>query len=151
MSEFRSKLKVEVGEADSYFILIEPLVYYSDLVGCEIVVPTGYSTNFASIPRLFQNIIQVNGKHRRPAAVHDYLCDFKKMLGMPQGLVDKIFREAMAVVDVDFVESAVMYRMVRRYQITKAFLKGESYSGNPMTPEQEEFMRAALSGKLKPN
>lgn len=147
MSEFRSKLHVEVGDEDNKFILLAPLVYYSDLVGGEIVVPAGYATDFASIPRLFQNIIQVNGRHRKPAVLHDYLCDFKKMLGMPQGFADKIFREAMKVVDVAFVESAVMYRMVRRYQMTAAWLKGQSYDGNPMTPEEEAFMRAALSGK----
>ena len=146
-SEFRTRLRVEVDDEDSYFILIAPLIYYSELLGGEIVVPEGYRTNFASIPRIFQNIIQVNGKHRRPACVHDFLCDHKKLFGMPQGFADKIFREAMCVVDVEYVESAVMYRMVRRYQITAAFLKGESYNGNPMTPEEEEAMRKALGRK----
>ncbi len=147
MSEFRSRLHVEVGDEDNKFILLAPLIYYSDLVGGEIVVPTGYKTDFASIPRIFQNIIQVNGKHRRPAVVHDFLCDNKKLVGMPQGFADKIFREAMKVVDVDFVESAIMYRMVRRYQMTMAFLRGQSYIGNPMTLEEEAFMRKALSGE----
>jgi hypothetical protein len=147
MSEFRSRLHVEVDDEDNKFILLVPLVYYSDLLQGEIVVPTGYKTDFASIPRIFQNVIQVNGRHRRPAVIHDYLCDNKKVVGMPQGFADKIFREAMCVVDVDFVESAVMYRMVRRYQMFAAFLKGQSYNGNPMTPQEEEFMRAALSGK----
>lgn len=148
MAEFRSPLHVEVGDEDSKFILLAPLIYYSDLAQCEIVVPAGYSTDFASIPRIFQNIIQVNGRHRKPAVLHDYLCDSKKLFGMPQGFADKIFREAMEVVDVDFVESKVMYRMVRRYQMTMAFLKGQSYHGNPMTPEEVEFMRAALSGNV---
>jgi hypothetical protein len=147
MSEFRSRLRLEDDDEDSYFVLIAPLIYYSDLVGGEIVVPEGYRTDLASIPRIFQTIIQVNGRHRRPAVIHDYLCDNKKELGMPQGFADKIFREAMKVVDVDFVESAVMYRMVRRYQMTMAFLKGQSYHGNPMTPEEEEFMRKALRGE----
>jgi hypothetical protein len=147
MSEFRSRLHVEVGDEDNKFILLMPLVYYSDLVKGEIVVPAGYATDFASIPCMFQNIIQVNGRHRRPAVIHDYLCDFKKLLGMPQGFADKIFREAMKVVDVEYVQSAVMYRMVRRYQMTMAFLKGQSYHGNPMTPEEEEFMRKALRGE----
>ncbi len=119
---------MRVVDGEGMFRLLSPLVYYSDLLGEEIVVPTGFETDFASIPRIFQNIIQVNGKHRKAAVVHDYLCVNKKKLRMPQGLADKIFREAMRCLDVEFVESSLMYRMVRRYQRTMAWLKGESYA-----------------------
>jgi hypothetical protein len=128
MSEFRSRCIVEVDDEPHYFVLTQPLIYYSDLLGREVVVPVGYRTNFASIPRLFQTIIQVNGRHRKAAVVHDYLCDNKEAEGMLQGLVDKVFREAMKVLDVDFVESSTMYRLVRRYQKTMAWIKGESYA-----------------------
>jgi hypothetical protein len=132
---FCSRLVVEVGAMEGIFILDEPLIYYSAFLGREIEVPKGLETDFASIPRLLQNIIQVNGKHRRAAVVHDYLCvqidngvtDWSLPANLTQGMADKVFREAMKCLDVEFVESSVMYRMVRRYQKTKAWLKGETY------------------------
>jgi hypothetical protein len=133
---FCSKLVVEVSSFEGLFVLDEPLIYYSAILGKEIRVPKGFPTDFASIPRLFQNIIQVNGKHRPAAVVHDYLCAVvdndldwavPELRGITQGLADKIFREAMRCLDVEFVESSVMYRMVRRYQKIKAWFKGEEY------------------------
>lgn len=133
-SEFRSECDVRVTDKENIFVLIAPLVYYSELLGQEITVPTGYPTDFASIPRLFQSVIQVNGRHRKAAVIHDYLCTLvdlelkeQTMPNMTQGKADKIFREAMRVLDVEFVESSIMYRMVRRYQKTKAWIKGEVY------------------------
>ena len=126
-SEFRSECIVKVTDQDGIFELVEPLIYYSELLGREIIVPPKELTDFASIPRLFQNIIQVNGRHRKPAVVHDHLCEHKALYGINQGMADKVFREAMRVVDVEFVESSVMYQLVRRYQKTKAWLKGETY------------------------
>jgi hypothetical protein len=136
LPNFCSRLVVEVSGMEGLFILDEPLIYYSAFLGREIRVPKGFPTDFASIPRLLQNIIQVNGKHRPAAVVHDYLCALVDhdlswtVPGMPeltQGMADKVFREAMKCLDVEFVESSVMYRMVRGYQKTKAWLKGETY------------------------
>jgi hypothetical protein len=124
---FCSKLIVEVIPEEGMFRLTEPLIFYSVLLGREIIVPPTFDTDFASIPRIVQNIIQVNGRHRPAAVVHDFLCKFKQLFGINQGMADKIFREAMKCLDVEFVESSIMYRMVRRYQKTKAWLKGETY------------------------
>jgi len=133
-AEFRSRCVVEVDDEPHYFVLTEPLTFYSAIFDKEVTAPAGYRTNFASIPRLFQAIIQVNGRHRKAAVIHDYLCDLIDrqvtdwtLENMTQGKADKIFREAMKVLDVDFVESSVMYRMVRRYQKTMAWIKGENY------------------------
>jgi hypothetical protein len=132
---FCSECVVRVGSEEGIFTLTEPLIFYSVFLSREIHVPVGFDTDFASIPRLLQNIIQVNGKHRRAAVVHDYLCvqidngvtDWSLPANLTQGMADKVFREAMKCLDVEFVESSVMYRMVRRYQKTKAWFKGETY------------------------
>jgi hypothetical protein len=126
---FCSRCVVEVGSMDGVFILDQPLIYYSAFLGREIHVPAGFPTDFASIPRLLQNIIQVNGRHRPAAVVHDYLCTLvdSGTPGLTQGMADKVFREAMWCLDVDFVESSIMYRMVRRYQKIKSWLHGEKY------------------------
>lgn len=131
---FCSRCVVEVSDKPGMFILDQPLIYYSAFLGREIHVPKGFETDFASIPRLLQNIIQVNGRHRPAAVVHDYLCwlvdvsvyHYPAPL-MTQGEADKVFREAMKCLDVEFVQSSVMYRMVRRYQKIKAWIKGETY------------------------
>jgi hypothetical protein len=39
-----------------------------------ITVPPGFATDFASIPRMFQGIVQKLGPHIEAAVVHDYLC-----------------------------------------------------------------------------
>lgn len=124
---FCSELIVKVRPEEGMFELVEPLIFYSVLLGREIIVPPKELTDFASIPRLFQNIIQVNGRHRPAAVVHDRLCEHKALYGINQGMADKIFREAMRCLDVEFVESSVMYQMVRRYQKVKAWIKGETY------------------------
>ena len=111
------------------FTLLAPLIYYSVFLDREVQVPTGFSTDFASIPRLLQNVIQVNGRHRSAAVIHDYLCSLVDIgsPGLTQGMADKVFREAMWCLDVEFVQSSIMYRMVRRYQKTKSWLLGEKY------------------------
>lgn len=118
MSEFRSKLHVEVGEKSGEFILIAPLIYYSDILRRELTVPHGFKTDFASIPQLLQWLIQVNGKHRPAAVVHDYLCgrEVQKMLGITQRTADKVLREASQSLDVRGTQNAAMYLAVRVYQ-----------------------------------
>ena len=58
----------------------------------EIIVPTGYKTNGANLPRIFWSIFPPNSPEYLSAAlVHDFLCEqreFKK--------ADEILREMMA-------------------------------------------------------
>ena len=86
--------------------LITPLVYQSDLWKEQIVVPAGFVTDLASIPRIFRSIIPQNGKHRLAAIVHDYLCrqkDFHRLLA------DSIFLEAMKLLGVNRIRRRIMY------------------------------------------
>jgi hypothetical protein len=116
MSEFRSDLIVEVEEVFGMFELVKPLVYYSDLVGAEIIVPATFQTDFASIPWFLHSLIQVNGAHRRAAVVHDYLCVYGKELGIKQSKADRIFLEAMKVLGVRWTQRTSMFIAVRIYQ-----------------------------------
>jgi hypothetical protein len=73
MSHFQTALVAEA--VDGGWRLHAPLVYYSDVLGRTVTVPTGYVTDLASVPRLFRFIVPVaNAKNRRAAVVHDYLC-----------------------------------------------------------------------------
>ena len=71
------------------------LEYWSDLYTDSIIVPDDFQTDLASIPPFVPEwLIQRNGKHRKAAIVHDFLC---RLEGFPRRLADRIFLEAMAV------------------------------------------------------
>lgn len=107
--------------ADDYlFRLCDDLVYQSDLVSFEIVVPKGFETDFASIPRLLRFIYPVNGRHRCAAVVHDYLY-YKAgrivvdgtAISYTRKQADLIFLEAMKSLGVRWTQRKSMYRGVR--------------------------------------
>ncbi len=123
MAEFKTRLQVEVLDDEGMFMLFAPLVFFSDILNRDIIVPSGFVTDFASIPWWLHSIVQVNGKHRRAAVVHDYLCVYKKEEGIDQPCADKIFREAMRVLDVRWSQRGAMYKAVRMYQSITAIFK----------------------------
>lgn len=55
------------------FKLIRPLVVQFGEGADSLVVPTGFVSDLASIPRVFQSLIPKLGPHLRAAIVHDYL------------------------------------------------------------------------------
>lgn len=122
-SEFLTELVVVVAERDGYFIVHEKFEYYSERLKRKIEVPKGYETNFASIPQMFQNIIRVNGKHRKAAALHDYLCDHGEELGITQREADFVFNEAMEISDMRDTQRIIMFAFVRAYQAVKTRLE----------------------------
>lgn len=120
-SQFLSACVVEVIDRPGYFRLTQDLIYYSARLKRQIIVPAGYETNFASIPWFMQSIIQVNGKHRKPAVVHDYLCDHgdDPEVNVPQREADFILLEGMKVTDTRKTQQYVMFPLVRLYQVSK--------------------------------
>jgi hypothetical protein len=115
MSHFQTALVAEA--VDGGWRLHAPLVYYSDVLGRTVTVPTGYVTDLASVPRLFRFIVPVaNAKNRRAAVVHDYLCTHPEGLVKDQKQADMVFREALSVVGVGRFRSAALYYPVRTYQ-----------------------------------
>ena len=118
-SKFKTSCRVEVSDRSGMFVLTDALIYYSERLGRDIIAPIGFETDFASIPCLFRSIIKVNGKHRKPAVIHDYLCENGEKEGVTQSESDHVFQEAMDAVDVRRTQNAVMFGMVRAYQIIK--------------------------------
>ena len=115
MSHFQTALVAEA--VDGGWRLHAPLVYYSDVLGRTVTVPTGYVTDLASVPRLFRFIVPVaNAKNRRAAVVHDYLCTHPEGLVKDQKQADMVFREALSVVGVGRFRSAALYYPVRTFQ-----------------------------------
>lgn len=75
-----------------------------------IVIPPGFRTDLASIPRLLQAIVPVNDKHREAAILHDYLFVVQDR---PREQVDALFLLAMAASGVRTTQRVAMYLAVR--------------------------------------
>lgn len=89
--------------------LCEPLSYrIADVHDSEVVnVPPGFVTDFASVPRPLWFYVAPWGRHGRAAILHDFLYQqgavtdvrARTMRRPPRLEADRIFREAMAVLD----------------------------------------------------
>ena len=109
MAEFIEIPSLNFDDDSINFILEERLVYNSDMVGL-IIVPAGFETDLASIPRIFQSLVPKVDRHMLPAIVHDYLCrepDFSRKTA------DRIFLEAMKLKEVNVIRRRLMYWAVR--------------------------------------
>ena len=99
---------LKVGDADTWELVVD--VPYVSAAGEVITVPAGFQTDLASIPQMFQWLIPVNGRHRAPAILHDYLYVIQDR---PRKACDDLFLEAMASVGVRWSQRWAMYLAVR--------------------------------------
>lgn len=90
-------------------VLIEPFVYRSDLLGTSIVVPPGFDSDGASIPRTAMSITGYPGL--RAAVVHDWLV----RTSLDRRLADAVFREALGVCGVESHIADTMHMAVAVY------------------------------------
>jgi len=70
-SQFLSPLQVEQIDEKNWRLLAD-LRYYSALLGREVVVPKGFVTDFASVPRLPFIYWFTGGTADAPAVLHDW-------------------------------------------------------------------------------
>lgn len=110
-SEFLSPLRTEDG-GDSSATLIEPLVYYSEILGRAITIPAGFETDFASVPRLPFVYTLFGGIARKAAVVHDYL--YRKS-GVSRRQADMVFYEAMKATGQWWWRRAIMWVGLRAF------------------------------------
>ena len=117
MSRFINVPSLKVSSSPGKWELDGEMRYASDLVGHLIVIPKGFVTDLASIPRLARLIIPVNGRHRLAAIVHDYLYARKGLLSivvrMSRKQADQVFLEALKVQGVGWWKRQLMYTAVR--------------------------------------
>lgn len=103
-----------VPTQDDAWVLTRPLVW-RDATRRRITVPKGFLTDLASIPRCLRNLpgLDVNGKSRRPAALHDYLYSAGRALIADRQTADQLLRESMRAEGVNFIGAWVFYAGVR--------------------------------------
>lgn len=87
----------------------------------DVVVPRGFVTNGADIPRIFWSFFPPNSpEYLSAVVVHDYLCaiasnkkDYER--------ADKLFYKALKELGVNKVKSALFYICCRAYHSIKCF------------------------------
>ena len=77
-----------------------------------IDVPSGFITDFASVPQLFWNLLPPDGRYTQAAVLHDYL--YRSQLRSKKES-DSIFLEAMTILDVPAWKRWVMYQSVNMF------------------------------------
>lgn len=100
---------LRVGDGLDDWTLVVPLVYESR-AGRTYTVPPDFTTDLASIPRLAQPLVPVNGRHRAAAILHDWLYATQTTT---RAEADRLFLEAMADSGVGWVKRQAMYAAVR--------------------------------------
>lgn len=78
--------------------------------GRAFVIPRGFITDLASIPRLVRPVLDQNGTSRRAAVLHDFLYCRQTT---SRADADELFDEAMELDGVGRVERTLMYAGVR--------------------------------------
>ena len=116
MSAFLTKLNVEWENEDDDDVpcwkLLAPLVYRSDHLGRIISVPTGYCTDFASVPRAPIAYFLAGNAGNRAAVIHDYLITSQEV---PRRTADEVFYEALITTNVDTWRAKAMFLAVQSY------------------------------------
>lgn len=112
--EFMTPLDVRVVNGATYpgeYKLLAPLEYYSGILGQTVTIPTGFTTDFASIPQMFLSHIGFIGHDA--AVVHDYLC--RNWPLDKRETADTVFYEALLAMGVDPDKAYEMYQGVQLY------------------------------------
>ena len=125
MSGFLNSLRVELAdESAGLWRLTQALHYQSDIAGRRVVVPKGFCTDFASVPRLPIIYLATADTAHAPAVVHDWLYTSGEVR---RSAADRIFLEAMEAVGVPWLRRQAMYAAVR-------LMGGRHYRSDPPDP-----------------
>lgn len=96
MSKFLTELDAKLINDDTIWMLDNGLVYQSDLLGYTIVVPAGFRTDFASVPRWVPlGSAALLDRAHREAVIHDYLYCIDSVPIVTESQANKVFFEAM--------------------------------------------------------
>lgn len=112
MSAFLTPLAIEAADDQDSgrWILTKALIYQSDIAKQTFIVPRGFQTDLASVPRIPIVYTIVGGVADKAAVVHDYLYSS----GIVQRkLADAVLREASEVTGVSWFRRWTMWLGVR--------------------------------------
>lgn len=112
MSKFLTFLVMEnaTGQDVGKWRLAQPLVYDSDVADRVFVVPVGFVTDLASVPRIPIAYLLAGGTSSVAAVVHDFLYTSHPV---DRVTADAVLKEASAVTGVPAWRRAIMRAAVR--------------------------------------
>lgn len=102
MAEFKSSLSC-TQITDKVWRINLPLIYQSDLIKEEIVVPSGFCCDFESVPRLPIVYMCLGHTSCRGGAVHDYLYRKDSYPRVSRAQADAIYREISVISAVQYL------------------------------------------------
>lgn len=97
---------------DGEWQLTAALVYQSDVADQTFIVPRGFRTDLASVPRLPIIFLLTGDSSSEAAVVHDMLYTDKPV---PRRVADAVLREASAVTGVPWWRRNLMWAGVRLF------------------------------------
>jgi hypothetical protein len=106
----RCVLQVADDQDEGKWILVQDLLYVSDVAKRMFTVPAGFQTDLASVPRLPLVFLLAGDCAREAAVVHDYLYSTHQV---DRATADAVLREASAVTGVPWWRRQLMYAGVR--------------------------------------
>ena len=115
MSHFVTDLdvrRIEDGSSDGRgtWCLLAPFVYSSDLLGKLVVVPTGFVTDFASVPRIPVAFLLAGDCAQEGAVIHDFLYTSHEV---DRATADAVLKEAALAGGSPYWRAWLMYLGVR--------------------------------------
>ncbi len=115
---FYTELEVEPADEydDNLWRLQRNLNYYSGVLGKAVIVPAGFVTDFASVPRIPIAYDLCGSKANKASVVHDYLYAKGNICTREQA--DAVFKEAMAITGVPTWRRNLMWAAVRVFGST---------------------------------
>lgn len=117
--------RVCVKPFDRYkFEVIEPLAVNLDII--KFILPKGYTTDGASVPRLFWSLYPPYKPEWLTACViHDYLCSqaiHADNQSEAYKIADLALKEALEYLEVDKITTFIFYHWCNKYHKIKSFL-----------------------------
>lgn len=92
-------------------MLSAPFHFESGEVGL-VVVPAGFDTDYASVPRVFWSIYPPDGSYTEAAIIHDWLY-WEQPPQLSRKQCDQVFLEGMAALGVPWHRRRIIYSSVR--------------------------------------
>jgi hypothetical protein len=113
---FKNKLKIEAVPREDAYLLTSRLSYITNL-GDKIIVPKGFKTNFASVPRLAKFYIDDDDwQIRAPSCIHDFLYSAESAeLGFTRKQADEVLLEAMMGLGMRKTKALLIYFVLRLF------------------------------------
>jgi hypothetical protein len=109
---FKTPMTATMTGDGKYWVMQKPLVYEHPVSKREIVVPAGFVTDLASVPRVFWMAFPPCGKYTPAAVVHDYLY-WEQPEWCSREAADEVLLKAMAESGVGWGTRTSIHRSVR--------------------------------------